>query len=637
MNPYNMETSLNMKYLIILHFQLLFLFLAPSNLDIVKLCSGADHHRLVSTISCKGMEREALMAFKKGLTDPSGRLSSWVGEDCCKWEGIECSNQSGGHVAKLDLRNHFQFISGGVSDPTAYKRSCLGGKVGSSLTRLENLSYLDLSLNDFEGIQIPNFFGDMKNMRYLNLSFASFSGEIPQSLGNLSSLEYLDLYADSFSSAGTWELRTENLYWLSGLFPLKHLNLGFVKLGKVGENWLEQVNMLPSLVELNLHFCELRGLPNSFPFVNFTSLSVLDLSDNSFNSPIPLWLFNLTSLTKLHLVWNFFNGPIPSEITNLKSLQVLDLAANLDLDGQIPRFFGNLSKLQILDLSGNKFGGDIHEFSNGFKSFPNSSLVSLILSSNNLEGLLPESLGNLKNLQHLILSGNSFWGSIPASIGTLSYLRVLDLSYNKMNGTIPKGFGQLSNLVNVNLMSNSWVGVLTETHLMNLTNLEIIMITTEPTNSLHFDVPYQWVPPFKLSSIRLENCKVGPKFPMWLQAQSELTTVSLRNAGISDVIPEKWFSRLSSQVVILDLSNNQIKGKLPHQFDCPKLNSIDLSSNHFDGPLPLLSTNASQIFLHDNSFSGSVPENIGHHLPRLQMLYLSWNRLNGRLPSSLCD
>ncbi|XP_048323243.2 receptor-like protein EIX1 [Ziziphus jujuba] len=628
-----MMSSVHFNLIIILQF-LPFSFLALSHLDTTaKLCSTVDD-RL--PITCKGTEREALLDFKKGLTDPSSRLSSWGGTDCCKWYGIECSDQTG-HVTKIDLRNPYKFFNGGEFDSEAYKRSCLGGKIEVSLARLQNLSDLDLSLNDFEGIQIPNFFGEIKSLRYLNLSFASFSGEIPPHLGNLSSLEYLDLYADSFSTTGTWDLQSENLQWLSGLFSLKSLNLGFVKLDKVGANWLPQVNLLSSLVELKLRFCGLQGLPQSFPILNFTSLSVLDLSDNSFGSPMPLWLFNLTSLTKLHLVWNFFNGPIPSEVTNLNSLEVLDLAANLYLEGQIPRFLGNLSKLQILDLSGNNFSGKIHDFLDRFKAFPKSSLVSIDLSSNSLEGFLPESLGNLRSLQHLILSGNSFWGSIPASVRTLSEMRVLDLSYNEMNGTIPKGIGKLSNLVNLDLKSNSWVGVVTESHLMNLTNLENLWLTTEPTKSLVFDVPYQWVPPFSLIAIRLQNCRVGPKFPRWLQAQSELSTVSLVSAGISDTIPESWFTRLSSQLVLLDLSKNQIKGKLPQEFVCPKLNAIDLSSNHFDGPVPLFSTNASQIFLHDNLFSGSIPENFGQQMPRLEKLYLSWNHLSGGIPSSLCD
>ncbi|MBA0804600.1 hypothetical protein Gohar_004173, partial [Gossypium harknessii] len=325
------------------------------------------------------------------------------------------------------------------------------------------------------------------------------------------------------------------------------------------------------------------------------------------------------------------------EFANLKNLQVLDLSDNLNLEGQIPGLLGNLSKLQLLDLSANNFHGDIYGLFSGFSSNPNSKLESLDLSSNSLTGELPESLGLLKHLQHLDLSSNSFWGSIPSSIGSLSALRVLDLSYNTMNGTIPESLGQLSGLVDMNLMANSWKGILKETHFMNLRKLQHVRLTTEPTRSLAFSASHGWFPPFKLKSIQLENCMIGPSFPVWLQVQNKLTSVVLKNVSISDTIPGKWFSQLSAQLTYLVLSQDQIRGELPRHLNYPYLNLIDLSYNNFEGPFPSWSTNATDVILDENSFSGPIPENIGALMPRLQKLYVSRNHLSGRIPPSMCD
>ncbi|KAK8320744.1 hypothetical protein V6Z12_A12G056700 [Gossypium hirsutum] len=471
-------------------------------------------------------DRGAIVVLREGLTDPSGRLSSWIGEDCCTWEGIKCHNQTG-RVTKLDLRNPYHLI--GAVDPPAYKRSCLG---------------------------------------------------------------------DAYSNTGPRELRSQSLEWLTPLSSLKYLNLGFVKLDSTGDHWLQTFNMLPSLVHLRLHWCELK---------------------------------------ELYLTWDFFSGSIPDEFANLKNLQVLDLSDNLNLEGQIPGLLGNLSKLQFLDLSANNFHGDVYGLFSGFSSNPNSKLESLDLSSNSLTGELPESLGLLKHLQHLDLSSNSFWGSIPSSIGSLSALRVLDLSYNTMNGTIPERLGQLSGLVDMNLMANSWKGILKETHFMNLRKLQHVRLTTEPTRSLAFSASHGWFPPFKLKSIQLENCMTGPSFPVWLQVQNELTSVVLKNVSISDTIPGKWFSQLSAQLTYLVLSQDQMRGELPRHLNYPYLNLIDLSYNNFEGPFPSWSTNATDVILDENSFSGPIPENIGALMPRLQKLYVSRNHLTGRIPSSMCD
>ncbi|KAK9937538.1 hypothetical protein M0R45_014319 [Rubus argutus] len=616
------------QYLNLAHyFLLLFLTSSYQHTSNLCLCLGDGLPRSLGSSSCIEEERRALLSFKQDVIDPPGRLSTWVGHDCCQWKGISCNNRTG-HVLRVDLRNGYSIFD------EKYFQSGVGGKINPSLLGLKHLHYLDLSGNHFEGIHIPKFFGQLKSLRYLNISYAYFAGEIPPSLANLSNLNYLDIRGNSFKTS------SKNLNWLSPLSSLKYINLGGLDLGSIGVSWLHAINMLPSLSELHLSSCNINQiLPLSLKTINLTSLVVLDLSQNSINSSsFPSWLFNLTRLRKLDLSDNSFGRLIPSEFASLKSLEDLRLS-RIGLTGQIPQLKGNMCNLKILSLSDNTFETGIQEFFNTLSDCPCNIIESLDLSGSYLSSdELPASLGMLKSLQHLNLNFNSFWGSLPESVGNLSSLKTLELNQNAMNGSIPESLGQLSELVVLQLSLNSWEGIITEAHLRNLTSLREFRLAADEPISLIFKVATEWVPPFKLNRIGIDNCQVGPTFPLWLQSQTELVFVNLEHTGISDTILVDWLLKISSQATFIDLSHNQISGKLPLQMNSPNLMEIYLSYNQLEGPLPLWSShNAAVLDLSSNLFSGPIPSNFGQLMPNLIGLYLSDNQLNDSIPTSLCN
>ncbi|KAL7587897.1 hypothetical protein Lser_V15G40629 [Lactuca serriola] len=158
------------------------------------------------SVVCSQRERLALLKFKHNIKDPSGMLSSWIGSDCCRWEGIQCDGVTG-NVERLHLRRDRDSYSYTVDN------YLVGNEVSSSLAELRHLKYLDLSGNDFQGSRIPNFIGSLTKLSYLNLSYAGFHGIIPPHIGNLSNLKVLDLSSNR-------RLMADDMAWTFGLSSL---------------------------------------------------------------------------------------------------------------------------------------------------------------------------------------------------------------------------------------------------------------------------------------------------------------------------------------------------------------------------------------------------------------------------------
>uniref|UniRef100_A0A7N2MLI4 Leucine-rich repeat-containing N-terminal plant-type domain-containing protein n=1 Tax=Quercus lobata TaxID=97700 RepID=A0A7N2MLI4_QUELO len=577
-------------------------------------CTGHTH----SEVRCIDSERHALLTFKQDLIDPSNRLSSWTFDgDCCRWVGVVCHNLTA-HIQQLHLRSFPPdwdvFTTQGQID--AYERSMFGGKLNPSLLDLKHLNYFDLSFNNFSASPIPEFLGSMKSLTSLNLSNARFVGLIPHQLGNLSNLLHLNLESSRFLG-----LYVNNLQWLSGLPLLQHLDMSGVDLSKASD-WLQVTNTLPSLFDLRLSSCQLPFIPPTLT-VNFSSLLTLDLSENQFeNTLIPSWIFGLRNLVSLRLSENNFQGPIPVDLQNMTSLSHLDLSNN-HINSSIPNWLYSFRSLEFLNLQFTNLQGTISSAIGNL-----TSAISIDLSFNELGGKLPRSLGNLCNLREIILSNNK-WGQeiseilesllgcvsdgleildlsnsqlhgpLPVSLGNLSSLTYLDLGNNQLEGTLPQNFGQLSKLETLHIESNMLKGVVSEVHFSNLTSLRGLFASG---NQLTLKVSQNWIPPFQLESLYLQSWNLGPKFPPWLCSQRHLQSLDISDTRISNVVPSSFWN-LSSQFRLLNLSHNLIHGEIPVILSA---SVIDLSSNHFKGPLPCISSNVYVLDLSNNSFSGSI-------------------------------
>nr|GLL23879.1 probable leucine-rich repeat receptor-like protein kinase At1g35710 [Ipomoea trifida] len=357
--------------------------------------------------------------------------------------------------------------------------------------------------------------------------------------------------------------------------------------------------MQPSLIMLNLSACHLYSLPPTLPFLNFTSLQILDLSHNHFGSSIPSWLFNLSSLATL----------------NLK---------NSEIQGSIPETFQTMTSLTVLDLS-----------------------------ENNLRGELRSALPSL--LKEVRFSGNRLNGSLAKNIMHLKHLVVLDVARNSLNDTLTQGSLNFSDLKELDLSYNSIVLKMNQSWIPSF-QLDVIALRS---CQLEQRFP-SWLRTQKtIFSVDISDAGISDKVPDWFWDLSPaMEHMNLSWNQLSGQLPD--LSRFSLSVV--DLSGNNFQGPVPHfssmmivfilrtnSFSgtvspvCESLvynNSLrflDLSSNNLSGLLPDCWVNGTELIvlnLGSNFLFGEIPQSLGNLL-NLKMLLLNHNKFLGELPSSL--
>ena len=151
---------------------------------------------------------------------------------------------------------------------------------------------------------------------------------------------------------------------------------------------------------------------------------------------------------------------------------------------------------------------------------------------------------------------------------------------------------------------------------------------------------------------------MGPDFLNWIKTQRNLIFLDLSNTGISNTIPT-WFWDMPFELNYLNLSQNQIKGRLPNASTIfSNFAILDFSSNRFEGPLPVISFNLSSLNLSKNKFSGlnsficskiggmmhldlsrsNIFEGIPDcfmHWQEIEILNLAHNNLFGKIPHSM--
>ncbi|KAK1435260.1 hypothetical protein QVD17_01021 [Tagetes erecta] len=458
----------------------------------------------------------------------------------------------------------------------------LGGGIGNVLNR-PPIFHVEGGGDNLEGKISPS----LLNLSYLidlDLSFNSFHGSIPKFIGSMTQLKSLDLGANYFTGIVPPEL--------GNLTNLKYLSLyNLISCTVENLDWLSHLSNLEILYMDGISLAKANKWVNmilSLQNLSYLSLDGCDLSHvmhpysySSFNS-------SSSSILQLYLENNNLNTSMYHWLFPLTSnaLQTLSLSAN-NLDW-IPKYLGNLCSLTFLVF--------------------NDNLVPVKLSDllNNLSGCTS------RTLQLLQASSSRLTGSLSDDILKFSSLSFLDLSNNRLDWTISEKVWKLPKLSSLDISNNSLEGVPSEAQMPNISSIK---------------------------DINWSSCKLGPRFPKWIQALKNLSSINLAHNKVSDTIPEEFWNMWPSQLIYLNLSSNNITGiitNLSSNFnDYLFPSTLDLSSNNFYGPIPDVPFNLITLDLSRNKFSGEISSLCQFFFRFITLINLSHNSFTGQIPDCL--
>ncbi|BAH90922.1 Os01g0162500, partial [Oryza sativa Japonica Group] len=139
----------------------------------------------------------------------------------------------------------------------------------------------------------------------------------------------------------------------------------------------------------------------------------------------------------------------------------------------------------------------------------------------------------------------------------------------------------------------------------------------------------------KVAELSLASCNIS-KFPNAVKHQDELHVIDLSNNQMHGPIP-RWAWETWKELFFLDLSNNKFTS-IGHDSLLPCLYTryINLSYNMFEGPIPIPKENSDLELDYSNNRFSYMPFDLIPYLAGILSLKASRNNISGEIPSTFC-
>ncbi|OMP01414.1 hypothetical protein COLO4_11885 [Corchorus olitorius] len=216
----------------------------------------------------------------------------------------------------------------------------------------------------------------------------------------------------------------------------------------------------------------------------------------------------------------------------------------------------------------------------------------------------------------------------------LSQLEILSLSNCNLNSDLTSSIGGLKDLVSLDLSFNNFTGEVPKELVADCTNYWTLVLSDNNFSGQIFSAYFNLsnVQHLKLNNSHLTRSSTDVNFELL----EEIALLDISNNNLTGKIPRS-FANLHSRLWILNMKNNYFEGDFPcGQNLWTSLNAVDLSDNFFSGPLPSCfgSHMLKALNLERNRFTGSISVRLLNST-YLTMLNLRNNRLSGSISAEL--
>lgn len=211
-------------------------------------------------------------------------------------------------------------------------------------------------------------------------------------------------------------------------------------------------------------------------------------------------------------------------------------------------------------------------------------LQDIVLYYNNLSGNIPEELYNLTSLRSIQLGGNNIQGTLSPRIRNLKNLHTFVVEANILTGEIPAELWALPNLEVLNMSANSFQPI----------TIDYVKINKN------------------LRSLRLQKLNISNALSPEIGVLTQLTDLDMSESHIHGKLPKELFQL--KKLYFLHLGYNNIEGGLPPEIGyLTELEHLYLCSNYLTGTIPEelgKLTKLETLCIEGNYFTGKIPPSV---------------------------